>query len=78
MGEHPKVFISYSYDTPEHKQWVSELGAKLRRKGVEVILDQWHLRLGDDLGTIHGAWHQRLRQGAGHLHRQLREKGERR
>ena len=48
MGEHPKVFISYSYDTPEHKQWVSELGAKLRRNGVDVILDQWHLRLEDD------------------------------
>ena len=49
MAEHPKVFISYSHDTPEHKRWVSELGAKLHRKGVEVILDQWNLGLGDDL-----------------------------
>ena len=49
MAEHPKVFISYSHDSPEHKQWVSELGAKLRHKGVDVILDQWDLRLGDDL-----------------------------
>lgn len=48
MAEHPKVFISYSHDTPEHKRWVSELGAKLRRKGVEVILDQWHLHQDDD------------------------------
>ena len=49
MAEPPKVFISYSHDTPEHKRWVSEIGAKLHRKGVNVILDQWDLRLGDDL-----------------------------
>ena len=48
MAEHPKVFISYSHDSPEHKQWVSELAAKLRRKEVDVILDQWHLHPGDD------------------------------
>ena len=48
MGEHPKVFISYSHDTPEHKQWVSEIGAKLRRNGVDAILDQWDLRLDED------------------------------
>ena len=49
MAEHPKVFISYSHDTPEHKQWVSELAAKLRRQEVDVILDQWHFRLDDDI-----------------------------
>ena len=49
MAEHPKVFISYSHDTPEHKQWVSELGAKLHRKGVNIILDQWDLGPGDDV-----------------------------
>ena len=49
MAEQPKVFISYSHDSPEHKRWVSELGAKLRHHGVDVILDQWDLRLGDDL-----------------------------
>ena len=49
MSDHPKVFISYSHDTPEHKRWVSELGAKLHRKGVNVILDQWDLGLGDDV-----------------------------
>ena len=49
MAEHPKVFISYSHDTPEHKQWVSELAAKLRRQEVDVIFDQWHFRLDDDI-----------------------------
>ena len=24
MAEHPKVFISYSHDSPEHKRWVLE------------------------------------------------------
>lgn len=49
MPEHPKVFISYSHDSPEHKRWVSELGAKLRDNGVDAILDQWDLGPGDDI-----------------------------
>ena len=49
MAKQPKVFISYSHDSPVHKQWVSELGAKLRRNGVDAILDQWDLGPGDDL-----------------------------
>ena len=48
MVEHPKVFISYSHDSPDHKQWVLELGTKLRRNGVDVMLDQWALRPGAD------------------------------
>ena len=49
MAENPKVFISYSHDSPEHKQWVSELAARLRRDGIDAILDQWDLGLGDDV-----------------------------
>ncbi len=49
MAEHPKVFISYSHDSPDHRRWVSELAAKLRRNGVDAILDQWDLGLGDDI-----------------------------
>ena len=49
MTETPKVFISYSHDSPEHKQWVSEFAAKLRRNGIDPILDQWDLGLGDDI-----------------------------
>ena len=48
MAENPKVFISYSHDSSEHKQWVSELGAKFRRNGVDATLDQWDLGPGDD------------------------------
>ena len=49
MSENPKVFISYSHDSPEHKQWVSELAAQLRHNGIDAILDQWDLGLGDDI-----------------------------
>ncbi len=49
MSENPKVFISYSHDSPEHKRWVSELAVKLRHNGIDTTLDQWDLRLGDDI-----------------------------
>lgn len=49
MAKNPKVFISYSHDSPEHKRWVSELAARLRHSGVDAILDQWDLGLGDDI-----------------------------
>jgi len=45
----PKVFISYSHDTPSHKQWAAELASKLVKNGVDVIFDQWDLGLGDDV-----------------------------
>ncbi|MCD4730766.1 MAG: toll/interleukin-1 receptor domain-containing protein [Bacteroidales bacterium] len=45
----PKVFISYSHDSAEHKQWVLEFATTLRNRGVDAILDQWDLKPGDDL-----------------------------
>ncbi len=45
----PQVFISYSWDSPEHRAWVTQLAMNLRQNGVEVVLDQWHARLGEDL-----------------------------
>ena len=48
MTKNPKVFISYSHDSPEHKRWVSELAAQLRRNDVNTILDQWDLSPDDD------------------------------
>ena len=50
MAENPKkVFIAYSHDSSEHKRWVSELAAQLRHNGINAILDQWDLGLGDDI-----------------------------
>lgn len=45
----PKLFISYSHDSDAHKDWVLNLATRLMANGVDVILDQWDLTLGDDL-----------------------------
>ncbi len=45
----PKVFISYSHDTQEHKKWVLELASRLRNNGIDAILDQFELQPGDDI-----------------------------
>lgn len=45
----PKVFISYSWDSPEHRQWVASLAGTLRSNGIDATLDQWHVRGGEDL-----------------------------
>ena len=45
----PKVFISYSHDSTEHKKWVLDLATSLRSSGVDAVIDQWDLRPGDDL-----------------------------
>jgi TIR domain len=45
----PKVFISYSHDSLDHKKWVLDLATKLRASGVDASIDQWDLRPGDDL-----------------------------
>lgn len=47
--EHPIVFISYSHDDELHKEWVLKLATNLRYHGVDVILDQWDLKIGSDL-----------------------------
>ncbi len=45
----PTVFISYSWERDEHKEWVLHLAETLQAKGgVNVILDQWDLRMGQD------------------------------
>ena len=48
MPQHPKVFISYSHDSPEHKRWVSRLALALHQNNVDVILDQWDLIPGQE------------------------------
>jgi hypothetical protein len=45
----PRVFVSYSHDNQEHKNWVLTLATRLAANGVDAILDQWNLRLGGDL-----------------------------
>lgn len=47
--DNPTVFISYSHDNDEHKSWVLKLASDLRKHGVDAILDQWDLHIGNDL-----------------------------
>lgn len=44
----PKVFISYSWTSDEYADWVKKLAEKLRGSGVDVVLDRWRLRPGQD------------------------------
>lgn len=43
-----KVFISYSWSSPAHEQWVLDLGQRLVNDGVNVVLDKWDLKPGHD------------------------------
>lgn len=45
----PKVLVSYSWDSKDHKDWVRELSERLRLNGVDVKLDQWHVQPGQSL-----------------------------
>lgn len=44
----PKVFLSYSWTSLGHENWVRELAERLRSDGVDAVLDKWHLREGQD------------------------------
>lgn len=48
MSAPPNLFISYSWSSPEHEQWVLDLATELSNSGVHVILDKWDLREGQD------------------------------
>ncbi len=44
----PKLFISYSWTTPDHEAWVIRFATELRESGIDVILDKWDLKEGHD------------------------------
>ncbi len=43
------VLIAYSWDGPDHQLWVKRFAERLQQDGVPVILDKFHLRLGDEI-----------------------------
>jgi TonB family protein len=45
----PKVFISYSWDSEEYKNWVRMLCDQLLDHGINVLVDFYELMPGDDL-----------------------------
>ena len=44
----PKLFVSYSWSSPDHEAWVLRLATDLRESGVDVIIDKWDLKEGHD------------------------------
>ena len=45
----PKCFLSYSWDSEEHKIWVRNIAKKLQENGVHIYLDQWDVHPGRDI-----------------------------
>lgn len=48
----PKVFISYAWESGEYKDRVRSFATELRNAGIDVILDQWELREGNDMNAF--------------------------
>lgn len=48
----PKLFISYCWSSTDHEEWVLRLGTELRENGVDVILDKWDLKEGNDANAF--------------------------
>jgi len=44
----PKLFVSYSWTSPQHAEWVLQLASELRESGIDVVLDKWDLKEGHD------------------------------
>lgn len=49
MEKTPTCFISYSWDSESHKEWVLSLARDLVSNGIDTRLDQWDVLLGDQL-----------------------------
>ena len=49
ISEYPRVYISYSWDNENHKEWVKKLATDLKNKGVDVVIDIWNLKIGQDV-----------------------------
>ncbi|WP_291288704.1 toll/interleukin-1 receptor domain-containing protein [Enorma sp.] len=43
------MFISYAWESEDHRAWVRKLADKLLSDGIEAIVDQYDLNLGDRL-----------------------------
>jgi len=48
----PKIFISYSWSSAQREQWVLNFATELRDSSVDVILDKWDLKEGNDANAF--------------------------
>lgn len=46
-----EAFISYRWESGEHVAWVRKLAGDLRARGINAVLDQWEVRLGESFTT---------------------------
>jgi len=53
VQELPSALISYSWDWPSHKEWVTACGVSLRDDGIHAHWDEWDTQLGDQLALAH-------------------------
>ncbi len=44
-----KIFVSYSWTSPKHEDWVMGLAERLVSNGVDVVIDKWDLKEGNDI-----------------------------
>lgn len=44
----PSLFISYSWDSDEHRQWVRSFSEELRKHNIDSVLDQRDMFAGDE------------------------------
>ncbi|MFI7494475.1 toll/interleukin-1 receptor domain-containing protein [Kocuria sp. M4R2S49] len=51
-AQEPLAFVSYSWDSETHSNWVIQLATRLRSHGVNVALDRWDTRPGSDLSLF--------------------------
>jgi hypothetical protein len=42
-----RAFVSYKWESKGHNSWVEKLSAALRARGIEALLDQWEVKLGE-------------------------------
>jgi len=48
----PKVFISYSWTSPGHQNQIREWAERLMQDGVDIVLDVFDLKEGQDKYTF--------------------------
>lgn len=50
--ENPKVFISYCWSNEEYINKVVDFAKRLRSNGIDVVLDQFQMKLGNDMNNF--------------------------
>ena len=48
----PKVFISYSWSSPEYQERIIKIVDALRESGIETVFDKYNLKEGADLNVF--------------------------